>query len=47
MGGILLLQDGRQFIGEAFGATTTRVGESVFNTAMSGYQEVLTDLSYT
>jgi carbamoyl-phosphate synthase small subunit len=47
MGGILLLQDGRQFVGEAFGATTTRVGESVFNTAMSGYQEVLTDPSYT
>lgn len=47
MGGILLLQDGRQFVGEAFGATTTRVGEAVFNTAMSGYQEVLTDPSYT
>ncbi len=47
MGGILLLEDGRKFTGGAFGATTTRVGESVFNTAMTGYQEVLTDPSYT
>ena len=31
------------FFGEAFGASTTRVGEVVFNTAMTGYQEVLTD----
>lgn len=46
MGGILLLEDGRTFVGDAFGATTTRVGESVFNTAMFGYQEVLTDPSY-
>ncbi len=46
MGGILLLEDGRQFSGEAFGARGMRVGEVVFNTAMSGYQEVLTDPSY-
>jgi carbamoyl-phosphate synthase small subunit len=46
MGGILLLEDGRKFVGEAFGAHTTRVGEIVFNTAMTGYQEVLTDPSY-
>jgi carbamoyl-phosphate synthase small subunit len=46
MGGILLLEDGRTFVGDAFGASTTRVGESVFNTAMFGYQEVLTDPSY-
>ena len=46
MGGILLLEDGRKFTGEAFGAVTTRVGEAVFNTAMTGYQEVLTDPSY-
>ena len=46
MGGILLLEDGRSFEGEAFGARATRVGEIVFNTAMSGYQEVLTDPSY-
>ena len=46
MGGIILLEDGRSFSGEAFGASTTRVGEVVFNTAMTGYQEVLTDPSY-
>ena len=46
MGGIILLEDGRSFAGEAFGASTTRVGEVVFNTAMTGYQEVLTDPSY-
>jgi carbamoyl-phosphate synthase small subunit len=46
MGAILLLEDGRKFVGDAFGASTTRVGEAVFNTAMSGYQEVLTDPSY-
>ncbi len=46
MGGILLLEDGRTFRGEAFGAPATRVGEIVFNTAMTGYQEVLTDPSY-
>src|SRR5690349_8780290 len=46
MGAILLLEDGRSFVGDAFGAVTTRVGEAVFNTAMSGYQEVLTDPSY-
>lgn len=45
--GVLLLEDGTTFIGESFGARTTRVGESVFNTAMTGYQEVLTDPSYT
>ncbi|MEZ4236416.1 MAG: glutamine-hydrolyzing carbamoyl-phosphate synthase small subunit [Myxococcota bacterium] len=46
MGAILLLEDGRSFTGDAFGAVTTRVGEAVFNTAMTGYQEVLTDPSY-
>lgn len=46
MRGILLLEDGRQFVGDAFGAKTTCVGEAVFNTAMTGYQEVLTDPSY-
>ncbi len=43
----LLLEDGRIFVGDAFGASGTRVGEVVFNTAMSGYQEVLTDPSYS
>jgi len=46
MGAILLLEDGRMFEGEAFGAETTRVGEAVFHTAMTGYQEVLTDPSF-
>jgi len=46
MGAIFLLEDGRRFEGDAFGARTTRVGEAVFNTAMTGYQEVLTDPSY-
>ena len=47
MSGILLLEDGRCFEGEAYGSKGTRVGEVVFNTAMTGYQEVLTDPSYT
>jgi carbamoyl-phosphate synthase small subunit len=46
MRGILLLEDGTRFEGAGFGARVTRVGEAVFNTAMSGYQEVLTDPSY-
>lgn len=46
MDGILILEDGRTFRGEAFGASATRVGEAVFNTAHTGYQEVLTDPSY-
>ncbi|CAN5141016.1 glutamine-hydrolyzing carbamoyl-phosphate synthase small subunit [soil metagenome] len=43
---ILALEDGRTFIGEAFGATGTREGEICFNTSMTGYQEVVTDPSY-
>ena len=43
---LLALEDGRYFEGESFGATGTRVGELCFNTAMTGYQEVLTDPSY-
>ncbi|MEN9786574.1 MAG: hypothetical protein RLZZ299_1838 [Pseudomonadota bacterium] len=46
MEGVLLLEDGRAFRGRGFGAVGTRVGEVVFNTAMTGYQEVLTDPSY-
>jgi carbamoyl-phosphate synthase small subunit len=46
MRAVLLLEDGRRFDGIGFGAVATRVGEAVFNTAMSGYQEVLTDPSY-
>ena len=43
---ILALADGTVFIGNSIGATGTTVGEVVFNTAMSGYQEILTDPSY-
>ena len=43
---ILALEDGSVFIGRAFGAKKTVVGEAVFNTSMTGYQEVLTDPSY-
>lgn len=46
MDGILMLEDGRTFRGAGFGARGTRVGEVVFNTAMTGYQEILTDPSY-
>ncbi len=44
---LLVLEDGTAFRGRSFGATGTTFGEAVFNTAMSGYQEVLTDPSYT
>lgn len=43
---ILVLEDGSQFRGEAIGAEGETVGEVVFNTAMTGYQEILTDPSY-
>jgi carbamoyl-phosphate synthase small subunit len=43
---LLALADGRIFRGRAFGAIGETVGEVVFNTAMTGYQEVLTDPSY-
>jgi carbamoyl-phosphate synthase small subunit len=43
---ILVLEDGTQFRGEAIGAEGETVGEVVFNTAMTGYQEILTDPSY-
>jgi carbamoyl-phosphate synthase small subunit len=43
---ILALEDGTVFRGEAFGAEGERVGEVVFNTSMTGYQEILTDPSY-
>ena len=46
MDGILTLADGRTFKGTLFGATGEAEGEVVFNTSMSGYQEVLTDPSY-
>ena len=43
---ILALADGTVFIGNSIGATGTTVGEVVFNTSMTGYQEILTDPSY-
>ena len=46
MTGKLALEDGTIFTGRGFGAPGTRSGEVVFNTAMTGYQEILTDPSY-
>jgi carbamoyl-phosphate synthase small subunit len=44
--GALVLADGTVFEGQAFGAAGTGIGEVCFNTAMTGYQEILTDPSY-
>jgi carbamoyl-phosphate synthase small subunit len=46
MKAILALEDGRTFEGRSFGADGETTGEVVFNTSMSGYQEILTDPSY-
>jgi carbamoyl-phosphate synthase small subunit len=43
---LLALEDGRVFRGRSWGADGERTGEMVFNTSMTGYQEVLTDPSY-
>ncbi|MGH6639391.1 MAG: carbamoyl-phosphate synthase domain-containing protein, partial [Polaromonas sp.] len=43
---ILALADGTVFIGNSIGAAGSTIGEVVFNTAMTGYQEILTDPSY-
>ena len=43
---LLVLEDGRSFVGRPFGATGTALGEIVFATGMTGYQETLTDPSY-
>ncbi len=43
---ILLLDDGTEFYGKSFGIEGITTGEVVFNTAMTGYQEVITDPSY-
>ncbi len=43
---VLVLEDGRTFTGTAYGATGSTLGEAVFCTAMTGYQETLTDPSY-
>ncbi|WP_307150466.1 carbamoyl phosphate synthase small subunit [Robertmurraya andreesenii] len=42
----LVLEDGTVFIGEGFGSEHTTIGEVVFNTGMTGYQEILSDPSY-
>ena len=47
MQAILALEDGSTFSGQGFGAPGVRVGQVVFNTAMTGYQELLTDPSST
>ena len=44
---ILLLADGRLFKGSVFGAEGETIGEVCFNTGMTGYQEILTDPSYS
>src|ERR1700747_891818 len=44
---VLALEDGRVFNGHAAGAHTRRGGEVVFNTSLTGYQEVFTDPSYS
>ena len=46
MQAILALEDGRVFRGRGYGAAGERFGEVVFNTSLSGYQEILTDPSY-
>ncbi len=46
-GAFLLLEDGRRFPGSALGREGITFGEVVFNTSMTGYQEILTDPSYT
>jgi len=43
---ILVLEDGSAYEGEAFGARSTTYGEVVFDTSMTGYQEMLTDPSF-
>lgn len=42
----LVLSDGTTFVGESLGASGERIGEVVFNTSITGYQEILTDPSY-
>lgn len=41
----LILEDGTVFIGQSFGWNCETIGEIVFNTSMTGYQEVITDPS--
>ena len=46
MQAILVLEDGRVFKGNSFGSSGETLGEVVFNTSMTGYQEIITDPSY-
>ena len=46
MKALLVLEDGKKFIGKSFGSPGEMMGEVVFNTSMMGYQEILTDPSY-
>ena len=46
MNGVFALEDGTIYRGTGFGAKTTACGEAVFNTSMTGYQEIITDPSY-
>jgi len=46
MKAFIALEDGTVFEGVSFGAPGERLGEIVFNTSMSGYQEIMTDPSY-
>ena len=43
---VLILEDGRTFTGRAYGHRGSTLGEAVFSTGMTGYQETLTDPSY-
>ena len=43
---VLVLEDGKRYTGRAYGATGQTLGEVVFSTGMTGYQETLTDPSY-
>ena len=43
----IVLEDGSEYPGYGFGSRTDRVCEIVFNTSMAGYQEIMSDLSYT
>jgi len=43
---LLVLEDGRVFSGRSYGAVGSTIGEAVFSTGMTGYQETLTDPSY-
>lgn len=47
MRGIIALEDGTVFEGESFGSPGESIGEVVFNTSLTGYQEILTDPSYS